>query len=130
MDTTPAITEIDQVNNITQKERALKRSGVTREKYMRVVADALVATKMGKADKPNERGQYDLVEVPDIERQQWGAEMAAKFFSDLKELQPVPVQQPTSITNIRVERIDLDERIRQITTATRIEIDKSNPHTI
>jgi 1,2-phenylacetyl-CoA epoxidase catalytic subunit len=111
--------DIDKINNVTQKEAALKKAGVTRHKYMRVIADALVATKFGKSDKPNEHGQYDIVEKPDTVRQQWGAEMAAKFFSDLKELTPivVPIEAPET-NKIKVDPIDLEERIRQITHAT------------
>ncbi len=122
------IETIDKVNNTSQKELALNRVGITRDKYMRVIAEALVATRWGKSNKPNPTtGQYDIVEQADTERQQWGAEMAAKFFSDLKEVQPVVQPVSTKITNIRVEQIDLDERIKQITTASRIEIDKFNP---
>lgn len=74
---------IDRTNNISQKERTLSKSGVTREKYMAVIAAALVAKK--KVEMPDEQGNYRWVEIDDAARQQWGAEQAAKLFGDMIE---------------------------------------------
>ncbi len=75
--------EIDTVANPEQKQIALNKAGVSRKAYMQIIADALVATKWGKSDKPNERGQYDMVEKPDMDLRKWGAEMASKLHGDI-----------------------------------------------
>lgn len=74
---------LDQINNITQKERRMKEAGVTRYKYMVVIAEALEATKMG--DVIDEQGNVRREMVPDVRRREWGAEMASRLCGDMIE---------------------------------------------
>lgn len=75
--------EHDQINNLTQKERNLALSGVTRFKYLTVIAEALTAVK--KVELPDAQGNYKWIDIPDVARRQWGAEQAAKLFGDMIE---------------------------------------------
>jgi hypothetical protein len=68
----------DRVNNIEQKEDAMYYLGLTRQKYILVILEALDATKEG--DKKDEEGDREI--LPDWSRRQWGAEQAAKLFGD------------------------------------------------
>lgn len=74
---------IDKINNLVQKETSLKKAGVTRYKYMLVIAEALEATKW--ADEPDEQGNIKRVQKPDVTRRQWGAEQAARLYGDMIE---------------------------------------------
>lgn len=71
---------IDQINNVTQKELRMKEAGVSRYKYLLVIAEALEAEKMG--DVIDEQGNVKRMMVPDTRRREWGAEMASKLFGD------------------------------------------------
>lgn len=74
---------IDQINNVTQKEREMKKAGVTRYKYLKVIAEALEAEKMIDVVMPN--GNVVREMGPDTRRREWGAEMAAKLSGDMIE---------------------------------------------
>jgi hypothetical protein len=69
-----------RINNIAQKEDAMHLMGLTRNKYIRVIVDALEAYKW--ADVVDRQGNVKQEWVPDIEKQRWGAEQAAKLFGD------------------------------------------------
>lgn len=113
---------VDKVNNITQKEINMKKSGVTRHKYLLVIAEALEATIERKSDKPNEEGRYDMVIVPDWSRRQWGAEMASKLFGDQIERKEIE----HDIGDKTLERFrslsvaELKEKARKILDATAV----------
>ena len=70
-----------KINNLEQKEESLERAGVTREKAYKVIADALDAHKW--MDVIDKQGNVKQEWKPDIEKQRWGAEMAAKLFGDM-----------------------------------------------
>lgn len=71
---------LDQINNVTQKEIRMNEAGVSRYKYLLVIAEALEAEKMG--DVIDEQGNVKRQMVPDVRRREWGAEMASKLFGD------------------------------------------------
>lgn len=74
---------IDKINNLVQKETNLARAGVTRYKYMLVIAEALEATHW--VDESDEQGNIKRILVPHAMRRQWGAEQAAKLYGDMIE---------------------------------------------
>lgn len=74
---------MDKINNLVQKETNLSKAGVTRYKYMLVIAEALEATKMG--DVIDEQGNVKREMIPDIARRQWAAEQAARLYGDMIE---------------------------------------------
>ena len=74
---------LDKINNLVQKEIALGRVGVTREKAYRVIASALDAKKW--MDVVDRQGNVKQEWVDDIDKQRWGAEMAIKMFGDMIE---------------------------------------------
>ena len=69
-----------RINNIAQKEESMHLLGLTRVKYIRVIVDALEAYKW--ADVIDKQGNVKQEWVPDIDKQRWGAEQAAKLFGD------------------------------------------------
>lgn len=69
-----------KINNIAQKEDAMHYLGLTRKKYMRVIIDALEAYKW--EDIIDRQGNVKMEWVPDLDKQKWGAEQAAKLFGD------------------------------------------------
>ena len=77
------VKNLDKINNLVQKEIALGRVGVTREKAYRVIASALDAKKW--MDVEDKQGNVKQEWVDDIEKQRWGAEMAIKMFGDMIE---------------------------------------------
>lgn len=74
---------VDKINSLVQKEDNLKRAGVTRYKYMLVIAEALEAVKVG--DIVHANGNVTRGEVPDVARRQWAAEQAARLYGDMIE---------------------------------------------
>lgn len=74
---------LDKINNLVQKEIALSRVGVTREKAYRVISQSLEAKKW--TDVVDEQGNVRREYVDDLEKQKWGAEMAVKMFGDMIE---------------------------------------------
>ena len=70
----------DRINNVKQKESALYKAGVTREKAFAVVARSLEAKKW--ADVIDRQGNVKQEWVDDIDKQRWAAEMVAKYFGD------------------------------------------------
>lgn len=74
---------VDKINNLVQKESALGKVGVTREKAYAVIARALDAKKW--MDVCDEQGNIRRELVDDLEKQKWGAEMAIKMFGDMIE---------------------------------------------
>lgn len=89
----------DKINNLSQKETALNKAGVTRDKYMRHIADSLVATKW--VEEPDEQGNIRRVQVPDVARRNWATEMTAKLKGDLVDHKVVENNTQTSIILIR-----------------------------
>lgn len=73
----------DKINNLVQKETNLAKAGVTRYKYMLVIAEALEAMRW--ADEYDEQGNIKRVLKPDAARRQWGAEQAARLYGDMIE---------------------------------------------
>lgn len=76
-------TNVDKINNLVQKESALGRVGVTREKAYQVIYDALEATHW--VDEYDEQGNCRRVLRPHVQRRQWGSEIAIKMFGDMIE---------------------------------------------
>lgn len=74
---------IDRINNLVQKETSLSRAGITRYKYMVVIAEALEATKW--VDESDEQGNIKRILIPDARRREWGAEQAARLYGDMIE---------------------------------------------
>ena len=74
---------LDKINNLVQKEIALARVKVTREKAYGVIAAALDAHKW--MDVVDRQGNVKQEWVPDLDKQRWGCEMALKAFGDLIE---------------------------------------------
>lgn len=91
----------DKINNLQQKEHALNKAGVTRDKYMRHIADSLVATKW--VDEPDVQGNIRRVQVPDVARRNWATEMTARLKGDMVEHKVVETNTQTSIILIRSE---------------------------
>ena len=83
---TPAIPAIhDKINNTKQKEEALFRSGITRQKAFAVVADALEATKIimiKVIDEEDHSISWEEKIVPDYDRREWAVEQIGKYFGD------------------------------------------------
>ena len=78
------VVEIDRVADLTQKEKAAHKAGVTRYKYLKIIAEALEAEVVTR-DFNAETKQWEEHRHPDEDRRKWGAEQAGKFFSDFKE---------------------------------------------
>lgn len=79
-----ATIEYDHINNMAQKEVALSTAGVTRLKYLKVIAIALEAGHYEYyVDKVDglEKERF----IPDLESQKWAAEQAAKLFGDMRD---------------------------------------------
>lgn len=74
---------IDKINNIVQKETQMKKSGLTRYKYLLVIAEGLEAMKMG--DIVEDNGNVRRGMIPDVARRQWAAEKAMLLFGDAIE---------------------------------------------
>ena len=72
--------DIEKINNVAQKEKAIARAGLSRYRYMLVIADALEANKW--IDEPDVQGNIRRVQIPDAPRRQWAVEQAAKLFGD------------------------------------------------
>lgn len=88
--TSPATTDgpstdgpTDKINNLIQKENNLKKAGVTRRKAYSIIYEAMEATKW--ADVTDEQGNVKRELIADVQRRQWGAEMAIKMFGDMIE---------------------------------------------
>lgn len=75
--------ERDRINNLAQKEMRMEEAGVTRLKYMQRIAEALEATKV--VEVRDSQGNVKYETVPDVARNQWGVEMAAKLYGDMIE---------------------------------------------
>lgn len=88
--------EADRVGNLTQKERAAYKVGVTREKLLASIKDGLEATKMEVVT--GEDGRSHARVIPDLDKRLKATEMGLKFFGDMKEIQ-IPGQ-TTNIKNI------------------------------
>lgn len=97
--TMPAVPVPDKINNLSQKQDALNKAGVTRDKYMRHIAESLVATKW--IDEPDVQGNIRRVQVPDVARRNWATEMTAKLKGDMVEHKVVETNTQTSIILIR-----------------------------
>lgn len=82
IEVTPVSIPVDKINSLVQKELQMKAVGVTRRKYLIVIAEALEAVEMKKSDKLDEQGKYPMIEVPCWELRRWGAEQASKLFGD------------------------------------------------
>lgn len=73
----------DKINSLVQKEETMYRVGVTREKYLRVIAESLEAMKVG--DIVHDNGNVTRGLIPDVARRQWAVEQSAKLFGDMVE---------------------------------------------
>lgn len=74
---------IDKINNLVQKETNLAKAGVTRYKYMMRIAEALDAVKT--VEYRDSQGNVKYRQEPDVARNQWGVEQAAKLYGDMIE---------------------------------------------
>lgn len=77
-------TEIDRINDKTQKELTAHRVGLTREKVYKKIIEALEAEKIGDIEQAN--GNITRGKVPDMARRQWGVEQAIRIFQDDKSI--------------------------------------------
>lgn len=77
-------TEVDRVADLTQKEKAAHKAGVTRYKYLKIIAEALEAEVVTREFDASKK-EWVETRSPDEERRRWGAEQTGKFFSDFKE---------------------------------------------
>ena len=75
-----SIESIDRINNSEQKEGKLFVSGVTRVKYMAVIAEAFDAVK--EVELVRGDGSYYKDTVPDVARRQWACERSIELFGD------------------------------------------------
>lgn len=80
----------DQVNNLTQKQAAMARAGVTREKTYVVIAKLLDAKKWGQVT--DSQGNVKWEETDDLDKQKLGADMALKAFGDMVERKEIEVE--------------------------------------
>lgn len=99
------VVEIDRVADLTQKEKAAHKAGVTRYKYLKIIAEALeaeVVTREFDVDKK----EWVETRSPDEERRRWGAEQTGKFFSDFKE-QNINIGVGVSVVLTPVEQDEL-----------------------
>lgn len=71
----------DEINNLPQKQTAMSRARVTRERTYAVISRLLEATKW--EDVVDASGNVRRERVPDLDRQRQGAELALKSFGDL-----------------------------------------------
>ena len=102
----------DKINNLKQKEDALNDAGVTRSKYMKHIAESLVATKW--VEQPDAQGNMTMQEVPDVARRNWATEMTAKLKGDMVEHKIIENSQ-TSILLIRSSGDKVGVARRQVT---------------
>lgn len=72
--------DIDRINDKAQKEASLAKAGLTRQKYIERIVEALDACKVGDIELPN--GNIGRGQVPDMARRQWAVEQAIKVFND------------------------------------------------
>lgn len=79
----PVKSRRDKINSLEQKEARLEEAGVTRLKYMRRISEALDAVKT--VEYRDAQGNVKYRQEPDVARNQWGVEMAAKLCGDLIE---------------------------------------------
>ena len=79
----PSMDKRDQINNVAQKEIAMALSGVTRRKTYEVIARLLSATKWSEVTDAQGNTRWD--NVPDLEKQRQGAEMALRVMGDMIE---------------------------------------------
>lgn len=79
----------DKINNIVQKEIAMARAGVSREKTYAVISRLLGAKKW--AEVVDKQGNVKTEWVDDLDRQRQGAEMALKAMGDLIERKEIEV---------------------------------------
>lgn len=111
---------MDKINNIVQKETQMKEAGVSRYKYLLVIAEGLEAIKMG--DVVDSQGNVKREMIPDINRRQWAAEQAAKLYGDMIERKEIE----HDIGDKTLERFrslsvaDLKQRARDILDAPTI----------
>lgn len=75
---------IDKIASVEQKEIAMAEAGVTRVKTYKVINNLLTATKTVEILKD---GEIIKTEVPDVQANAKGAELALKAFNDLKEFE-------------------------------------------
>lgn len=74
---------VDRINNISQKEKALYESKVTRRKVYERIGELLDATKT-VAGYDSDGNAVETIE-PDLQRRKEGAELAMRAFGDSKE---------------------------------------------
>lgn len=74
---------LDRINNLVQKEESLSKAGVTRYKYMLRIAEALDAVKV--VEYRDSSGNVRYRNEPDVARNQWGVDQAAKLYGDMIE---------------------------------------------
>lgn len=81
---------VDRINNISQKEKALYESKVTRRKVYERIGELLDATKTVKG-YDSDGNAVETIE-PDLQRRKEGAELAMRAFGDSKEFLSVNTQ--------------------------------------
>lgn len=81
---------VDRINSISQKEKALYESKVTRRKVYERIGELLDATKTVKG-YDSDGNAVETIE-PDLQRRKEGAELAMRAFGDSKEFLSVNTQ--------------------------------------
>lgn len=79
----------DQINNLTQKENAMAKAGVTREKTYGVIARLLDAKRW--TDVVDSQGNVRRELVDDLDKQNLGVEKALRAFGDMIERREIEV---------------------------------------
>ncbi len=75
--------ERDRINNLVQKEKSLEKAGLSREKYMAVIARQLNKKKV--TETRDVAGNVVMVEVDDDVAQRWAVEKLSVIFGDMIE---------------------------------------------
>lgn len=86
--------DADRVGNLSQKERAAHKVGLTRGKLLSSIMTGLEATRMEVVT--DDDGRQHVRTIPDLDKRLKATEMGLKYFGDMKE---IAVTGP--VTNIR-----------------------------
>ncbi len=73
----------DKINNLIQKEKSLESAGLSRKKYMEVIARQLNKKKW--QETRDEQGNVKMVQVDDDLAQRWAVDKLAVIFGDMIE---------------------------------------------
>ena len=97
------VVSVEKVGDISGKEVAMSKAGVTRRKAYEVIREMLEATK--EVVSYNYKGEEVREIVADLDRRSKGVELALKAFGDMKD----SVQVNTQVNNV----FDVGELIKK-----------------